>query len=267
VPEGAEWDAVNRLELPADGSNSALLLRIVAPNGGVVIRPEDLPTIEAFDAQTGAPKECPKLADSGSGNPWAGGRLYAKVKEIFLLIGRKRTKKSWHWTRFDVVEIPFEGNSGVSGYSVGRTQIAPGRNVAITKFKAPTFVNTFPGTGTFEPDAEMRYWSMCILDLEEAQTLACLPDYLAKVDPEGFVTVVYARPGPGVEMIANSYGYNFLPDLREPTFENGRKMMMFVYRQILPSEEFAMTKLHQGDYVPQRKVCPRFFFLAGVCGI
>ena len=83
------------------------------------------------------------------------------------------------------------------------------------KFKAPTFVDTSAGTGTVDPNEDLRYWSLCSLDLlENNEGLACIPDYLT-VDSKGFVTIVYGPKGGAVENKAQALGYNFLPDNRE----------------------------------------------------
>ena len=277
VPEGVHWDTVNRLDLPAGGETAHIALRIVAPNEGVRIRREDLPTIQAFDVHTGLPEDCPE-SQSVEAASVAGRMGYPEpsaslpdlesieLEDVLLRLARLRIGEKRRPLGFSVSGIPFEGSSAIPSYAHVLTQITPG-TVAVVRFKAPAFVNTYPGTGTFDPSADMRYWSLCVLALEDGDGLACLPDYLAKTDWRGFATIVYGPPGGMIEERARLFGYNFLPDLREPVDDEAEQVMAFVYRQVLPSEAFASTDLNKGDYLPRARVCRPMLFLSGLCRI
>jgi len=277
VPNGLSWSTVNRLDLPNDGGTGRITLRVVAPNEGVTLTEHDLPTIQALDAITGLPTACPDnpafiLPDLVDGAGGSGTSAVVEnidsldIEDLALGLFRLKVRERFWVFLFEIAYIPFDGSSAIPGYLHGMTRITPG-NVGLVKFKAPTFLNTYPGTGTFSLNADMRYWSLCVLDLEQGESLACLPDYLARIDRMGFVKIAFAPPGGAVETTAKNRGYNFLPDLREPTKEESRKMMVFVYRQVLPSEAFMSAHFNQGDYLPQGRICPPLLFLAGICGI
>lgn len=279
------WLEENRLEFPTNGNTNQIWLRIVAPN--LQQEPITLPTIEALDLN-GDLKECSAaqvanllgLADPlGSSN--LPGPMYANegfdlpsssqledldLEELILQLLKLLVPQKWWVFQFRVIDIPFEGSAAIPGYSYGLTKMRPGK-VALVKFKAPSFVDTSEGEGTVDQNKDLRYWSLCSLDLERGEGLACIPDYQTlEVDSEGFVTIVYGPKGGVVEWKAQRLGYNFLPDNRE-ALGVPEQPVAFVYRQLLPSTEFSETGLHQGDYVPRARVCSKWFFLHGWCRI
>lgn len=286
VPDGAEWVAVNRLDVPVNGNKNDIWLRIVAPNQQIA--DGDLPTIEAYDLATGEPKECqqasvvslPLSVDSSEKLDF-GVALYANespalsqdfidyesLDPVDVLAGilTMAVPEKWWTFSFRVIDIPFEGSSAIPGYSYGLTKMGAGK-VALVKFKAPSFVDTTAGTGPFDPNADLRYWSLCALDLGRGEGLACQPDYLAKTK-NGFVTIVYGPEG-AVETKAEQLGYNFLPDEREDLgIDVDGLPLALVYRQMLPSAGFSATNLNKGSYVPRARICSAQSFLMGYCQI
>ena len=275
----------NRLEFPTNGNTNQIWLRIVAPN--LDQEPITLPTIEALDL-LGNPKACSAAQVTNLSVPadqlgsfGLPGAMYANegfdppsvsqledldLEEVILQLLKWLVPQKWWVFPFRVIDIPFEGSAAIPGYSYGLTKINP-RRVALVKFKAPSFVDTSAGTGLVDPNEDLRYWSLCSLDLERGKGLACIPDYqTVEVDSEGFVTIVYGPKGGVVEWKAQALGYNFLPDNRE-ALGVPEQPVAFVYRQLLPSTEFSERGLHQGDYVPRARVCSEWFFLLGWCRI
>jgi hypothetical protein len=293
VPSGGEWVAVNRLEFPTNGNTNQIWLRIVAPNAQVAFN--SLPTIEAYDLATGLPKtECPQaqVANySKSNDPlesvaqfkFADLSRASYADEAFnltedfsdlgmldlegALLGILKTavpEKQWAFS-FRLIEIPFEGSSAIPGYSYGLTKMGPGK-VALVKFKAPSFMNTNDGDdeALFVSGEDLRYSSLCSLDLADGRGLACIPDHLMKKDAKGFVTIVYGPAGGVVESKVQALGYNFLPDNRV-ALNVAEQPVAFVYRQMLPSVWFSQNGLNKGDYVPRARVCSERWFLSGFC--
>ncbi len=287
VPEGAQWPAFNnnRLDVPTGEHLITIWLRIVLPNDPIA--EADLPVIEAYDIDTGHSKTCSQAQVINSSESVAeienfnlAGAIYAPELfdlslnspdlesfglKMLLQLYRTSVREKWWIFKFQVIDIPFEGNSAIRGYSYGLTRLDPGK-IAIVKFKAPTHVETGPDVDQFNPDKDVRYWSLCSLDLVDGQGLACLPDSLAEKDEWGFVTIVYGPEGGAVESKAQALGYNFLPDNREALGVTEQPLAL-VYRQLLPSDSFSQTGLHKGDYVPRARVCSERMFLLGFCNI
>ena len=277
VPVGIQYNATNRVDVATDTSGGSIWLRMVAPNNGYTVKSQadykklPLPTIEALDL-SGNTKPCPlnSIVSSSIDNSIINSvQAQTIIPSLDLegilkpVVGAVTPEKFWRFS-FSVISMPFEGNSGIPGYSYGMTKMTIG-NVALVKFKAPSFTNTFPDSYTiFNPVEDLRYWSLCSLNLDTAKGLACMADHQLHVDKYGFVTIVYGLMGDSEVMTkAQAKGYNFLPDTR--TVEQGQDILAFVFRQILPSTWFTITGLHKGDYVPQARICPRSAFLSGLC--
>lgn len=295
VPAEGVWYAVNRFEVPTNGNTNQIWLRIVAPNAQVAFN--SLPTIEAYDLATGLPKTlCPQAQVANYFESNAPLESVAQFESTDLsraiyaneafdltgdfsdlgmldlegaLLGILKTavpEKLWVFS-FRLIDIPFEGNSAIPGYSYGLTKIGPGK-VALVKFKAPSFMNTNDSKDEdlFVSDKDLRFSSLCSLDLADGRGLACIPDYLMEKDAKGFVTIVYGPAGGVVESKALALGYNFLPDNRV-ALDVKEQPVAFVYRQLLPSVWFSQNGLNKGDYVPRARVCPERLFLSGFCRI
>ena len=64
-----------------------------------------------------------------------------------------------------------------------------GKEVVVMRFKPPTVPQTRAGRTAFTGSEQVRYWSMCIGGVS-TQTSACIPDFEAKLDAAGYVTLV-----------------------------------------------------------------------------
>lgn len=65
-------------------------------------------------------------------------------------------------------------------------------NVAVLKFKVPTFENSANSQGYFGGQTQTRYWSFCIGDLSTTGTPECVNDEYFKTDKNGIATLVVA---------------------------------------------------------------------------
>lgn len=131
----------------------------------------------------------------------------------------------------------------------------------MVRFKAPMSMWTTAGEGPFPAQNEVRYWSLCFLNFAKIETLSCLPDRMAKVDLNGFVTAVFGG-GEEVKALAEHSGPSYFADTRKPS----QHSLGFVFREVLPSLEFQKEKMHQGDYLPHGVICRSADFLKKSCG-
>ena len=65
--------------------------------------------------------------------------------------------------------------------------------VLVTRFRAPTFPDTRPGTKRM-PAAQLRYWSICQNDPMTQRFVACINDDRAVIGRDGFATYVISPP-------------------------------------------------------------------------
>jgi len=271
--------------------------RAISPNMDVQITPADLPTIQAIRVSDQSVVDCdPNFGPLGFASIPAFWDLVVEtlnqnavpdgdidLAAFFdvsgpaefidnlrvirgLLEAQYTTFEKWWPFRFNLVNIPFEGSAGVKGYLYGLTQMTPG-NVAVIRFKAPSFLNTYSGeVETFTSRTDVRFWSMCVTDFIRGQALACMPDHMTQPDRNGYVTVVYGPDNGKVQDMATSLGYAFMADDRAPEqWED--KALSFIYRQLLPSPWFERFKLNRRSYVPKARVCSESYFLRGWCRI
>jgi len=116
------------------------------------------------------------------------------------------------------------------------------------------------GEGLFSSQAQVRYWSLCEINFPNNQGLVCLVDHLTAPDSEGFVTVVNGG-GTEIQQEANRRGYYYIPDMRPAD----TKMVLYAFRNILPSPEFKESQQYKGDYNPKIHICSRQEFLSRKC--
>lgn len=242
-PDGAR----NVIELPQGRLSQAIMYRVYSPNEGVTLSRSDLPRVFAYDRATGRPTACPGSASFDPAFHFP--EFLAGIYTTF--------------TRFEFKvagDATIAGLNKASGYMYGLTPLGRDEVVKI-RFKAPTFFDSRPGVGAFSLEPDVRYWSFCTNDLPKNRTLNCLPDFAAKADPDGNVTVVVGT-GDGVRQAAESRGENFLPDTRATL----QRTMGFVYRNLVAREAFQNTSMYRGDYAPRGTVCSRSEYLSDRCG-
>ena len=245
-PEGTENVGPNPMKLSRRERMGSIWIRYYSPSAGVQVKPEDLPRIEAYDVKTHQPTQCPKTwkEDHFTNYPQFLGYLAKKQKGVFP---------------FELFQVNWAGNSGVGKYSQGNAQMNF-NEVFLVRFRPPTYVETFSGAGSFNPEGQLRYWSLCSIDTPGNRGLMCYADHELTPDADGFVTVVQGT-GNEVAEEAKKRGYYFVPDLRP----KDAVMALFAFRNILPSPDFAQNGQYQGDYNPKGRICTKEVFLKGDC--
>lgn len=245
VPKEAPRAHVNTLRIDPSSKQGSIWLRYYAPNSGVRIAVEDLPSIEAFDPFTGLPKDCP----AGFDIPY----FTAYPQALTRIVPRKTAFD------FDVKDIGLAGNNAVPGYSYGVTKMSKG-DVMVVRMKPPTFSSTFSlHEGETLPTADVRYWSLCSQDVAGNVGLGCLADYRSVMDANGYVTTVISQ-STRAKARALALGLNYIPDLRREK----QSILLMTYRNILPTPAFRET-VYRGIYTPQAKVCSEAEYLQGAC--
>lgn len=234
IPQDEPVRAANTVRLPNNKLQHSLLYRVYAPTAGPVTE-NDIPRIFAYDVRTGEPAVCPKFRDV---------KLTLNLPQFLTLPVKRKI-------RFDLEphSVPWGPNSAIPNYLAAANRTRPD-DVTLIRMKVPTF----------GPHKEVRYWSLCAANLVKLVTLACVPDVQARVDSDGFVTVVYGR-GESVRKQAEAMGYSFLPDTRPAN----QKVAEYAFRNILPDAQFAESVKNDPDYIPKGLLCSRASFLRGDC--
>jgi hypothetical protein len=132
--------------------------------------------------------------------------------------------------------------------------------------KAPTFPDTRGAKRM--PAGQVRYWSICSNDFPTTRYVACLADEHAKVDRNGYFTVVISDPAHKPANLRASD--NWLPAGAYPD-------IFLLYRQMLPAPDFAQAialapdaasaPQTMGAYYPDTKVCSTAQFQKDRCGL
>lgn len=246
APEGASQLGANQLSFSQKEKYISFYIRYYSPSRGAQVNLSDLPSVEAFDLKTGKPTSCSKSWPVENFTPYPQflGYLSQKPEGVFP---------------FELAKWKKGSNSAVGKYAEGHSQMTF-NEVALIRFRAPSFFNSSSGDGVFQSQTQVRYWSLCAINFPNNQGLACLADYQTPPDSEGFVTVV-SGGGPRVQAEALRKGYYFIPDMRP----SNSKMILFAFRNILPSKEFKENFQYQGDYNPKARICVREEFLEGQC--
>lgn len=225
----------NTVELNRLALVHAIFYRWYVPDRGITPALYDLPRVYAFDSRTGAPTRCPDSLDTEYDPGIITGLLGAVPASRTL---RFREGSFWNGT-----------NHAIPNYVHAMSKVPIG-DVSVIRFKSPTFTQRM-GDG-----AEVRYWSLCSQDLKESKTLGCLPDFLAKPDRRGIVTLVVGKPA--IRTMAENRGWNFMEDRR-----TNQPVLAFFYRNLLPADGFPR---YEGEYLPEGTVCTESEFMRNYCG-
>lgn len=246
APEGSPQLGPNQITFSKRQRFISFYIRYYAPHLGAQVTLEDLPHVEAYDLKTQKPTSCGKSwpVENFTNYPQFLGGLSDKPAGVFSF-----QPAAWHKG----------ANTAVGKYSEGHSEMRFDE-VALIRFKPPTFFNSFSGMGIFNNSNQVRYWSLCEINFPNNQGLVCLADYLTPPDKDGWVTVV---TGSGAEVQAEAMrkGYYFMPDIRP----SNAVMILFAFRNILPSKEFQQNGQYKGDYNPKIQICKESEFLEGRC--
>jgi hypothetical protein len=265
VPEGSDTSSYsNVITFPRDIERPSIYLRVYLPDQNLKNDPNylsggvPLPSIEAFDTQTGQPAACPPtriimphgnaptpMGENTDGQVlffrFAGGGLYPNQDTAYLASLFKQIDDT----------------------------------VAVIRIKPPTHTDTFHADGVLLAQPMVRYWSFNVYSVKFINVTACLADYQAVVAKDGFVYLVLGRRTPAI--LEKAKGLNFLPwGLHEEILLGYRNMVpepYFPYSAAAvpvfnPDEprEAQSAEHFIGDYAPIGVYCSEENFLKDFCG-
>jgi hypothetical protein len=139
-------------------------------------------------------------------------------------------------------------------------------DVIALRAKAPTFTRTRGARTT--KGGQLRYWSFCTNDQYTTRFVGCVADQDAKVDADGYVTVVVSDTAHRPAGLARKD--NWLPWGPSPD-------VFLLYRHMLPAPDFAQAAQRvpvgadpaasMGDYYPKTVICAKEQFEKDRCGL
>ena len=278
IPEGGlPPESAQNVLTYRPGSASQLMLRIYVPDdgrdmtGGV-----GLPVVTLHELATGQARPCTQDVTLGLGDllPW---------RELTKFTAQASSRPSnppgrvhfWaeHGGNFALYQNP-HNDYLVSFPAPPRL----GREVVVLRFMPPFVPQTRDGRTALTGSGHVRYWSMCIGGMS-SQTSACVPDFEAKLDAEGYVTLVIsdapdvARHATGMNLL--SWGSHVIPVLiyRNLVTERTRaEPFPGDLQRVLPPEadkdpmEFVAERFI-GPYAPVGVQCTSAAFLENYCGL
>lgn len=212
-----------------------------------------LPTIEAFDIETGETVEIPEPLDVDFTKFGDFINIFSKIIDLTFLLQKPN----------NIEFFRFSGAGLYQNYD-NKYLFAPvilkNNEVVIFKFKAPSYVQNI----TQIPEKDVRYYSICLGD-SKTYNYSTNPDYNLKVASDGFIYIVISRKDAQVQAKAN--GLNFIewsPQLKDAG--------LIIYRNLLTKQglpyamenvpdilenitqvfntEFLYAKTHIGNYGP-----------------
>ncbi len=146
------------------------------------------------------------------------------------------------------------------------------------RFKPPILPQTRDRRTALTGSVKVRYWSMCMAGVS-SQTSACIPDFQAKLDADGYVTLVVSdapdvtRHATGMNLL--SWGKHVIPVLiyrNLATERHSAKRFPGDLQRVLPPEadkdpmEFVAERFI-GPYAPVGVQCTAAAFLENCCGL
>ncbi|MEQ1877751.1 MAG: hypothetical protein ABL958_13990 [Bdellovibrionia bacterium] len=259
-PKSATSSAPNVIHLADTTPIQTILVRYYSPDVGLSITPDILPTIYSEFVEDGSPAPCPYFLSPPT------------ITNVPLPPSYGSPDPSTKVTFTEYSSAGGGSNAAAPFYLAARNSMKSGQ-VAVIRLKSPHFINTRSGTGLFpDPNTyDMRYWSLNVGDPTISNTVGGLPDYLAKLDARGYVTLVVSRDSSGqIQTAAASRGQNFIPDRRNPRATS----MLFMYRNLLVSPSFLETdpknpnlKIYPPEYLPIGVICEAADYLADKCNL
>lgn len=250
IPQDAISSASNILRM-GTSSLQEIILRFYSPDEEVTLSSADLPNVYAYYTGSGLPAPCPTFISMPS------------IKRMpFQIFFPGATPESGATITFKSAAAGSAmPNSAIPSYLFSYHNMNKGQ-AAVVRFKAPTFVNTHSGTGTFPTETmDTRYWSLSVVDPLTSMTFGGIADYVARQDAAGYVTVVVSN-SLKVQSQAQARGQNFILDKRNPLAST----IIFIYRNVLPSSSFwPDPAVYPANYYPTGLICGENDYLAGNC--
>ncbi len=188
VQEGSpDEDAPNTMVIPSDVENLVILLRIYLPDDGIYppydnrfLKPA---AVTAYSELLGTETNCPGAIPSESFldgiSPPENAPTLDQISDQII----------WSFLPGKVGLYP----NGNNPYLAAPLQPAPGGKLALMRFRPPKYTKTKNGTNMFTGDEEVRYWSVCLSNLEDTTTSKyCFADEDMIVAEDGFVKIAVA---------------------------------------------------------------------------
>jgi hypothetical protein len=278
IPEGSRPpEPAQNVLTYRPGSASQLILRIYVPDDGQDLTGGvGLPAVTLHELATGQARPCTRDVTLGLSDllPW---------RELTTFTAQSSSRPGnppgrvhfWAEPRGSYALYQNPHNDYLVSFP------APpglGKEVVVMRFKPPTVPQTRAGRTAFTGSEQVRYWSMCIGGVS-TQTSACVPDFEAKLDADGFVTLVVSD-APDVrrhamEMNLLSWGRHKIPVLiyRNLATERTRpEHFPGDLQRVLPPVadqdpmEFVAERFI-GPYAPAGVQCTSAAFLENYCGL
>lgn len=255
VPSAGHSTSPNIVHISPDAPVHAVYYRVYVPHDGVPFTESDLPQLYPYDYATGRDLPCPEEERGVVFAPdlpqaaiaWVPARKVLKFKRADETIFAKISSSG--------------NNAAVPSYLYSLSRMRSDQ-VAVVRFKSPTFPDTRGGNAPFDSRGDVRYWSLCTQNLVKGDTLRCLPDFQSKPDRNGNITLVIGR-GEELRSFADEMNYNYVEDTRAPD----QPVLQLIYRNLLPAPEFEQSKMYGGEYLPTGVICSRTDVLDGRCAI
>lgn len=264
VPEGSSRAGdPNTLTISAESTTALLILRVYRADDGYQNGGVPMPTIEAFDDDTGWGVSCPLVQSNWPSNPidpnaWP----VASPQVSFYRLG-------------GIGYLP-NGDNLYLG-----TDLAPVKygQILVLRFYAPAFLDTYQHPeAVFTGNEEVRYMSLCMGNQVNTRTSGCVADDQFTHFNSGYYNVVVGPDRADVRAAALARGYNFM------TWASATPIL--IYRQMLPRADFVgsierapvydagqpeasqRAQNFMGIYAPIGRYCTINSFLAGgTCGM
>jgi hypothetical protein len=233
VQEGSpNADAVNTMVIPEDVNNLVILLRIYLPDNDMEI-PEnaDKPSlVTAYNERLGLQTNCPGIFPSES--PAEGLTPPENAPALNVL----SDQVIWSFRPGEVGLYP----NGNNPYLAAPMRPAPNGNMAVLRFLPPKYTKTKNGINMFTGNEEVRYWSVCLSNMEDTTTSKyCFADEDMIVAEDGFIKLAIAPEHIVAEKPAA--GWNYIPwtDQERP---------VLLFRQLEPKDfEGSFKRVNRPD--------------------
>lgn len=229
------WDSQrvgqpNTLVSTPDTEYPTFMLRVYRPDAGFEDGGVPLPTIEAFDDDTGEPVPCPPILDAVPPIP------------VDPDLGPPADSLVSFYRSGGDGYYPNDDNK----YLVARLAPRTFGRILIVRLYPPTFLDTYENPeAVFTGDEEVRYMSLCMGGQISTRTSECIADDEFLLNQDGFFNVVVGPDSTFLRSLAAARGYNYMVwyNLTNP---------MLLYRQMVPHPDFSGSIANVPHYDPEQ---------------
>ncbi len=229
VPEGsAHAGEPNTLVISDEVKTAVLLMRVYLPDDG---QPLDggvgMPSTSTFYDATGETAPGPAWMDVGDYRD----TTIRELLEMQEYVHAYRDALSPYVESWSVDESYFLPQYGSPYVWTSLDYYPELGDIAVMRFRAPTFTDTSGGGGEFTGEEDVRYFSVSVAASWTTITQRTIHDSELVIDEDGFVNLVIGAPR-WLANRAKSKGWNVLPGKLD-------QKPMVVFRQMLPRDDFA----------------------------